>query len=70
MYIAYYNGGAVVRAPGAALAARLSCGARSLGIERSWWRREWSERVVITLVTGYNVKYVRCAVSWGEAVCP
>ena len=45
----------MVRAPGAALAARLSCGARSLGIERSWWRREWSERELITLVTGYNV---------------
>jgi len=45
----------VVRAPGAALAARLSCGARSLGIERSWWRREWRERELITLVTGYNV---------------
>ena len=45
----------MVRARGAALAARLSCGARSLGIERSWWRREWSERELITLVTGYNV---------------
>jgi len=45
----------VVRAPGAALAARLSCGARSLGIEPSWWRREWSERELITLETGYNV---------------
>jgi len=44
----------VVRAPGAALAARLSCGARSLGIERSWWRREWSECELI-IVTGYNV---------------
>ena len=49
------HGGAVVRAPGAALAARLFCGARSLGIERSWWRREWRERELITLVTGYNV---------------
>ena len=45
----------MVRAPGAALAARLSCGARSLGIKRSWWRREWRERELITLVTGYNV---------------
>jgi len=46
----------VVRAPGAALATRLSCGARSLGIERSWWRREWRERELITLVTGYNLE--------------
>ena len=51
----YGHGGAVVQAPGAALSARLSCGARSLGIERSWWRREWRERELITLVTGYNV---------------
>jgi len=45
----------VVQAPGATLAARLFCGVRSLGLERSWWRREWSGRELITLVTGYNV---------------